>query len=216
MDWALIDGKTLPEMLIEPYHPDLADYLVEVPEVGQILHHPLVVQIYPIPGLANRMYEAKLRELETCSYSEAIQLYERPYRLDKVWEWFETSDIADAELREVLAFAWKDMESDDSVSDQLVQRVMEMLRYLDFTSDADAPDTPPTQRLRVYRGGEPDGVAWSLSEETARWFAARYDGNEPIYQAWAPPAAVLAMFFGRGEQEVFCDPDLLEEVEELD
>ena len=162
------------------------------------------------------MYQTKMAELETCSYIQAIALYERPYRLAQVWFWYSAGILSDDELQTLLAYVWPDMEGDDSVDALMIPEVMEMFCHLGYAHDALAPDEKPSEPVRVYRGGEPNGIAWSLSVNTARWFASRWTHatgiTEPVYSAIAPPEAVLAIYFGRGEQEVVCDPDLLLDV----
>jgi hypothetical protein len=71
--------------------------------------------------------------------------------------------------------------------------------------------------IDVFRGQMPDdpfGIAWSLSEETARRFAggvgvrAHVDGV--IYQGVIIRSKVMAYLTERGEQEVIlCPADLL-------
>ena len=208
----------LSEMMKEEWHPDLEPYLVLTDTGMEIMHHPLVVEVFPIPGLCNRRYEHKLRLLEEAdSYLSRLSLYERPYRLTMAVEWIENGFVDEAEAREVLASAWIDMEGDDTVTDPLVIRVVRVFRKLGYVTDNAERGSYPTGPVQVYRGGEPNGIAWSRERSVAEWFANRHrslrdDQPEPVYSAVAPPAAILAQLFGRNEAEVVCEPHLLEQV----
>ena len=217
-DEHLASFDQLIDWLKEPLHPDLVPHLQELVLDGGIiplLHHPLVVQVFPIPGAVNRQYQAKLKRLqELCAardYARKVFLYERAYRLGKVIEFAEAGQLDGAALAQVLGEAWKDMESGDTLSDPCIPEVMALFRRVGFVSDSG--HSPPTKSLRVYRGGQPDGLAWSRNVTVAEWFAKRplVEGAppEPLYRADAPPEALLAMLDGRSEAEVVVDPRLL-------
>ena len=103
------------------------------------------------------------------------------------------------------------MESGDTLDDPLIPEVLQVFKALEFTSDQG--QEKPNRPLTVYRGGAPDGLAWSRSLKTARWFTRRWeraDGyREPLYRATAPPEAILALLDGRSESEVVVDPRMI-------
>ena len=216
------DRERLSEMqswLEEPLHPDLVPYLRPNPfGGGQLVHHPLVVEsIVHIPGHANRMYLGKLESLARTAPPHGIGYYERPYRLATILEWWRNGTVQASELDEELAWAWSDMESDDTLNDPQNLEIIELWREIGFFSDRERIG-PPRRNLRVWRGGsDPMGLAWSTSRDMALWFANRgvrmgFDPEEILWMAYAPPEAVLARIFQRNEQEVVVDPRLLTRV----
>lgn len=64
--------------------------------------------------------------------------------------------------------------------------------------------------LTVYHGATTEGVnddlSWSLSEETAQWFANRFDNNGDIMSAKVLVDDVIDYFDWRGESEVLILP----------
>ena len=216
------DRELLSEMaswLEESLHPDLVPYLVPNPiGNGQLVHHPLVVEsIVHIPGHANRMYLGKLESLARTAPPHGLGYYERPYRLRMVIQWWREGTVPASELAEELAWAWSDMESDDTLNAPQNLELIELWREIGFYADREGV-RPPRRSLRVWRGGsEPMGLAWSTSRDIALWFASRgvrlgHDQEEILWVASAPPEAVLARIFQRNEQEVVVDPRLLTRV----
>ena len=215
---------TTPEEFIalakEPLCDDLVAHLREVDGLGTVLHHPLVVSVpLGLPGHLNRYYEQQKERLERTPMPEKAWVYERPYRLPMLMKWWDEGLVEpNDKLRSVLPGVWTDTEGDDTIDDPDVVRFLDCLRAVGFLSD-DEHVPAPLRALTVFRGGEANGIAWSTSRETANWFAHRYklkgEPPEPLLKAQAPPAAVLARFFGRNENEVIVDPNDLENVERL-
>lgn len=208
----------------ERLHPDLQPFLQLVEMDGspmKLLQHPLVVSLFPIPGACNREYEHKRKLMaEVTTIRQRLALTERPFRLETLvkWAYMTNRDNAAAvdDLRVSIAFAWPDMESDDTVTDPTIVEVVKLFRRLGYITDnAPLPETA----LRVYRGGAPNGIAWSTDVKTAQWFAKRFkregEAPEPVFTALAPPEAIMARFSGRGESEVTCEPDKLQHVQRL-
>jgi hypothetical protein len=74
---------------------------------------------------------------------------------------------------------------------------------------------PPGEHFTIYRGVSgfsPNrrnrGWSWSLSKETAEWFANRFGffGDPAVYQAEIDRREVLAYVNDRQEQEILCRP----------
>ena len=203
----------MPEQIFsdEPLHPDLVPYVREDGPVGQYVHHPLVVSLLPVWSIANRQYEFKVRALkeaeESGNFLRQLMLHERPYRLDLVCQWV-AEDVADGDtLKELLLTAWKDAEyPGDSALDAF--------RALGFMSDSWQP--PYEGRVRIYRGGHPDGISWTVSKEVADRFAQRWDDQQPVWQGYVDGDDICALIWGRDEFEVVVDPDYIEELEEVD
>lgn len=193
----------------EPLLPELEPYLVETP-LGTWVKHPFVIMPVAKPALINEKYIQLSRYLEENPYQ--LGMYERPFRLQKLVEWWRNGELDTETIADQLAWAWPDMEGDDSADDPFIQDDILPLFYdLGFVSDQ--PDLLlPEEPLVVYRGGEANGIAWTESLETARWFARRFQENGPVYRAVVSPESILARFWERGEKEVVVDPRDLDDV----
>ena len=189
--------RTLSELFEsdEPLLDDLRPYVIET-ELGTWVKHPLVVMPLILPALINEKYVQLTRYVAEQPYE--LGVYERPFRLDKLVEWWRRGELPNDELAEMLAWAWPDTESDDTLQSELIrEHILPLFVDLGFVSDADElvlPEAP----LTIYRGGEPGGIAWSESLETAKWFAARFRPRQNVYVATANPDVILARFHGRG------------------
>ena len=197
----------------EPLLPELAPYVVET-AIGQWVKHPLVIMPIIKPSLINEKFLQLSRYLQDDPYH--LGMYERPFRLEKLVEWWRGGELCDARLAEELAWAWPDMEGDDTIDDDFIRdQILPLFVHLGFV--ADRPDLVlPDEPLQIYRGGLPNGIAWSESLDTARWFAGRWQENGPVYSALVCPGNILGRFWERGEMEVVVDPRTLCNVELLE
>ena len=199
--------------------PELRGSLRDIGAGMRLVHHPFVVDLYT-PEL-NAHYNEKLQHKARLegerTATDALNLYERPYRLSRLIEIWQDGDTDHAALSEALSWVWPDAELDDTLANPLVCDVLALLRELGFCTDR--PETPrPSTDLAIWRGGMPDGVAWTTDIEVARFFARRFatDAPDPVYKATVAPEHVLARFFGRGEAEVVVDPRMLTGVEVME
>lgn len=213
-----LDAKELQHMaeMFGPaeLHPDLVPHIYEG-ELGMMLHHPLVIQMFFAPHLnkmSNRQYEAKLEAIERATangdYHSVVFLHERPYRLDAFQKIAHCMD--DQTYWETLANIWLDTES-LSVDQDEWQEMLEADRShrdtyfmdeVDWASWAEMPDP-----VAVYRGynveeGNPDGLSWTTSVEIAEWFAKRFSREGRVRMLVVNKSAVVASLLGRGENEV--------------
>ena len=58
-------------------------------------------------------------------------------------------------------------------------------------------------------------LSWSLDQETAEWFAPRFDENGTVYEAQIDKKHIYAYFCGRNESEVIVDPSYLTNITEV-
>lgn len=76
--------------------------------------------------------------------------------------------------------------------------------------------TPDT--ITVYRGlqkkASVKALSWTLSRETAEWFAKRFSNDGKVYSATVRKADVLA-YFACSESEVIVDPSRLENIKKI-
>lgn len=74
--------------------------------------------------------------------------------------------------------------------------------------------------LTIYRGvtshnaDTVEALSWSLSRNTADWFAHRFGEEGRVFEAKIDKENVLALFSVRGEQEVIVDPKHLYDIQE--
>ena len=216
-------GKTQEEALEdlkaaanEPFLPELEAHVSVHPTFGRMIHHPLVVGIVAAPGHLNQQYLFKLENMKGMSAGIGLlEYYERPYRLATALAWWEKGLVDKSEMPKILGFAWMDYEDIDTIRDPLIRKVVRAFRAVGFFSDREGVSAP-TEDTVVYRGGSPSGIAWSTSIGIAEWFARRWnyhDGkNLVVYRATAKPSSVLAMLFGRNEEEVVVRPRMLRDV----
>lgn len=205
-----IQERVLRDMA-EPLCDELQAHLIDCGDFV-VLRHPLVVDIMPIGGACNRRLRHKRQLLVDPAYarlSKRIWLYERPFRLDTICRWVDEAVSVDDDLREALAMAWMDMESDDA-DPEIVEMCVAAFRKAGFISQG-----PPigsaedASKVALYRGGaNPNGMAWSTSVGVARFFAARAarGGERIVWEAGCDAEGALAYLTGRGEYEVVCDP----------
>lgn len=194
----------------EPLLPELQRHVVDT-AIGPWVRHPLVIMPVIKPALINERYVQLSRYLRDDPYH--LGMYERPFRLEKLTEWWRGAELSDERIAEELAWAWPDMEGDDTIDDDFIRdQVLPLFVHLGFVSDQPGlilPDEP----VHVYRGGMPNGIAWTESLDTAKWFATRWNQREPVYSAIACPETILARFHERGEKEVIVDPRTLADIE---
>lgn len=129
--------------------------------------------------------------------------------------WIEAADEIGDDLREALAHAWADMESDDSDPDLIEMCVGAFRRTGFITQCADVIGyAADAEALPLYRGGDSWwGLAWSVDLGVAHWFAAKFasdGGDGTVWEARCASGGALAYLTERGE--VVCDPDYIREV----
>jgi hypothetical protein len=191
--------------------PELRDHIYPNARFGPMLRHPLVVQVpFYSAQFANDMYQAKLPRVQEYEkkrqFAEALCIYERFCRLNKVFEWFRAGRLNTAKLRQCLRYAWPDTE-DPPYADAL-----EMFESAGYTSD--------TRKklkgiLTLYRGDsrKRHNMEWSLQRKTAEWFARRWYCKTPwVATTQIDADQALAYFTCRGEEEVIVNPRALTSV----
>lgn len=135
--------------------------------------------------------------------------------------------LTDEQLREILRSEWTRCEAHRDYRADFV----DLFKRVGFVTDvggewSQTKELPARLRgktVTIYRGNlgedEPVGIAWTLSRETAKFFAShgmslrgqflglyREDGVPTVWKGKADTKDVLAYFDGRGEKEVVIDP----------
>lgn len=65
---------------------------------------------------------------------------------------------------------------------------------------------------RVWCCHNVKALSWTLSRETAEWFAHRFDEDGTVYEAKIDKKHICALFTGRNESEVIVDPKQLKDI----
>ena len=204
---------------------ELLQDLILTFELGGIsLLHPLLEFALPPADdnlekwveILNQRYRGIRSVLATKPPPDGLALYTSPFRLPVVINWWRSEMVpVGPGLRVALSLAWRLFEGDDTLEGPWIPDVIECFRACGFTTDKPGVQAPK-EPLKVYRGGLPNGIAWSTEFSVAKWFADRHAGGgieaEPIFEAIAPPEAILAQLRGREEFEVVVEPGLLQDV----
>ncbi|SEO30589.1 hypothetical protein SAMN04490248_103256 [Salinihabitans flavidus] len=207
--------------------PEYHSYVVEDGPYGLQFCHPfchvLSFDVLPVSNLVDTItsmsaiYEKNCAngDFESALYT-VVKPYRRDYLLDLIYEhgvgslysaircvwvdvdwfwdyydlWHEVwSRVQDSDDGRIQVISPEDRETFDALSDTLT-----VYRGFQWSEDGD--------------GCEECGWSWSLSKETAEWFARRWPGGIPaVATVTVPKSAVLAYFNDRKEQEIVLMPD---------
>lgn len=202
---------------LDKLHPDLKPYLQDSQALGKVLHHPLVVEVFPLWKPANDKYAYKLKAVDEALKADDLEkyvwLHERPYRLDTLTALYQEGSMHLKRFKEAWLTFWSDAEPSD-----------EMYWQWAFEEVAFATDNPKQARkhkgkvVKLYRGteaGDPLGLAWSLSEETGKFFARRFTKRPELVVGEALFDNAYAYITGRSEEEVDIDPEAVTELERV-
>lgn len=208
----------------EDLHPDLVPHLHDGP-VGQMLHHPLIINIihHEMDNARSNAFYLRKREavekaLAEGDYERYVFLHERPYRLNAFLDAIERGAAEDAtQYWDILGGIWTDSEN-----------IHEHYEDWEFLWDYDVPGREQVMneqerealaalpdKLEVYRGiGHKeyvDGFSWTVDKDKAIWFARRFagtGGRQPyLVTGTVSKEDVLAHFLGRGEAEIVALPE---------
>jgi hypothetical protein len=222
---AKLSGEKMTEMFgedplnVKKLLPELQSHLVKDRTFGVMVHHPLVISVVPLWKVCNEMYLRKKEELAVAvsqkDWERVIWLHERPYRLNKLEDLWVSGAINLHDLKELLPHVWTDAEPADEM------RWAHLFEEAGFCSDADEEKIAGLQQwtaITVYRGGSKNdnlGIAWSLSRQTAEWFAYRFLTERETPYLWSGIVAtkdIYAYIVARNEEEIVVDPSHVEDL----
>lgn len=214
----------------EELDPELAAYLAESECLGMpALKHPLIFSVPYMPPLNKMLNQGliqKKKALADCLLSgrleRAVFLHERPYRLNALMEWvgFIGAQVSNRVYWETVRQVWTDSENVHETWDDwlLVWRGdFERQRLCDRRMATNAQDTKALAKmpeaLKVWHGEEhPEriGMSWTLSRETAAWFARRFGKKGgKLYEGTVKRSDVIAYMTSRGEEEILVEPTMV-------
>jgi hypothetical protein len=125
-------------------------------------------------------------------------LIERPYRPLTLLELLKSqklSHLTDEEVWKLIEDIWIDGEMNSS-NRQLWEKIFS-IRKVPSSLTKHLPN-----EMVVYRGGNPDGLSWTLSKEQGLWFANRFDEDLPLCSMKIKKEDVLFFTDKREEDEV--------------
>jgi len=195
--------------------PELVDYVDEPDEkFGFVfIRHPLINELYcePMNAVINARYKLKTEAVEEArekgKWSEFVWLHERPFRFGALLEvlsdgagYWEAESLTEAEM-ELVAEVWIDAEN-PGVNREFW---LPLFEAMDCPELETLPDT-----FTIYRGTGADddnnGISWTLSEETAEFFANRFRDDGVVLTREINRSDALFYTNGRGEEEIIFNP----------
>lgn len=144
----------------------------------------------------------------------------KPYLLAFVK--FAAPSLSKEDFTKMFADAWVRSEMPNHDPNISRKEMLSMFRSADPALLMDADELARLQELddtvTVYRGvrserpGSVKALSWTLSRETAQWFADRYGKAGTVYEATIDKKHIHALFLGRNESEVIVNPKYLTDI----
>ena len=224
--------------LMEPedLHPDLVPYLKVSTSLGQMIHHPLIIEIMYHESrnrMINLQYKHKTDRLEQArrerDWTTYVFLHERPYRFDAFCEihdaagFWANDPINDREFWKLVSSIWID-------SENIHQHLVEWIgiwssdrEFRETVMDEDDIEafTKLPESFPIWRGAGhrrvAEGLSWTTDKAKATWFAHRFASSRRhdaafLAQGVVHRGDVLAYFIGRNESEIVVLPDKVQSV----
>ena len=155
----------------------------------------------------------------------AFQIYmlvNKPYGLTFLK--FSEPYLSQEDLSKILSSAWVMSENPNADANLTKRRLVSLFRSADPSVLMDEDERQMLTNLdatvTVYRGVTSYNVknvralSWTLSYDTAKWFASRFGEYGTVYEAQVHKEHILALFNGRNEAEVIIDPKNLMNIEQ--
>jgi len=169
------------------------------------------------------------RETMAISIDQAESAMDISYRITKPYRLaflkYVTPHLSKDDFSRILAYAWTSCEFPNQDPNLNKKRLLAMFRsanpFVLMEEDELAQLRELEETVTVYRGttsknkGSIDALSWTLSEETAEWFAHRFGEEGTVYQANIRKEHIAALFNGRNEMEVIIDPKHLMDITEM-
>lgn len=213
--------EDLTKMHAEELHPDLAPYLTENALGMRMIAHPLVHDLLPINGMANRQYAQKQAALVKAEAAQdwhtCVFLHERPYRCDALIDYVlgrgeddRSLALADfignpsySDIAEVTADVWTDSENiHQHVDDWLAITEGHIPGEPLLMGDQPALDALP-DRIEVWRGDVNDGGwSWSTKRSVGEFFTHYLGQDVPLLHGLVDKRYVFGYLTARNEFEV--------------
>ncbi len=213
------------------YYPIVVDDLT-----GLLVYHPFFTTIHTmvrvdgknvmtdittIDGLklARQYYEGLIDRIEKCN--DFFTLLRTPYLplfFKKSIKYFSSKDYS-----EFLAEMWVRVEYPNNCPDASLKTFTSAFQNADKEILMSNKERRVLKNLPdeviIYRGVKPkarvDVLSWTLSYDTAKWFADRFEENGTVYRARIKKENIFAYFDGCGESEIVVYPSKLYGIERV-
>lgn len=130
--------------------------------------------------------------------------------------------LSHKEFSELLGVAWIGSEAPNKDANASKKELVAMFKQADLSVLMDDVERTQLAELddvvTVYRGVTSHNakniraLSWTLSYDTADWFAQRFHESGTVYEAQIKKEHILALFLGRGEKEIVLDPKYLKDI----
>jgi len=203
----------------EELTPELKPYVQNRKAIGPMIHHPLLIEMFYIPGkcaMINAHYEMKKRALATAeengNWTTYIFLHERPYRVRALRSAMRRGA---GNMHEQIASTWTDSENIFQHRASWLEIWTGLLNpHGTMTEDEQARYDALPETVTIHRGIRGRrlsrrGLSWTLDYERAVWFAKRFTKKEHqpvVLTAQVKKDKILTLFDCRQESEVVILP----------
>jgi len=129
--------------------------------------------------------------------------------------------LSPEDYAKILAHCWKNSEYTNCDANVNKNKLLEYFKKCDIkyllTEEEQSTLTSLNDKITIYRGVTPynkkniKALSWTLSYDSAEWFANRFKSNGKVYSATIDKNNIYA-YFNNNEQEVIVDPDFLEDI----
>lgn len=193
--------------MFEPLHPELQRYYMEDP--FPMVKHPLCFSV-PHADIFNQhvnkrytfVKERVVEEERRENWAGVLMFYEKPFRLDRLIELYQKHQFSQHTLSSLAHDIWVSVEN---IYEQRREWILTLSECIpsSFMSveDEDYFNRLP-QRIMIHRGGDREGLSWTLDRERAKWFARRWDKNAGVHTVTIDKSEVFAYTDARNEQEI--------------
>jgi hypothetical protein len=169
------------------------------------IHSPFTAEIYHgsrYDDTLNVEYEAwvvaRKKAIDEGRFEDYVWLAARPYRLNAFEELVICKAIGYERAAKLIMAIWRDVELPGFHEDYW--RVL----FADFRDSQAFADTKRDlpKRFKVWRGGDADGLSWTMDEAVARTFSTMHRRNGEIHSKVIGRKQVLFYTDNRNEKEV--------------
>ena len=179
--------------------------MITSPSGLNVLHHRLYVGIpFTVEhdnACLNNQRESLAEAERTHDWESYVFIHARPYRVDALAEVLALCDDK-PRVSSLAGLVWSDTEHPHQNEDlwhlifeQIDPREMMTAEERQFLDNL-------TGEITIYRGGNEDGFSWTLSRNTAQWFANRFGKGEDVHERRVNASDIKVYLSGRNEEEV--------------
>ena len=151
---------------------------------------------------------------------DVFNLINKPYMLAFIK--YGKPYLSEQDLGQILSCAWILNETPNKDPNMSKRELVSTFKAVSLEYLMDEEELQQYRELddtvTIYRGvtsynaDNVKALSWTLSRETAEWFAHRFDEDGTVYEAKIDKKHICALFTGRNESEVIVDPKQLKDI----